>query len=208
MSTEPRFLPTTPDECSRLGWDHLDVILVTGDSYLDHPMLGVAVIGRVLADAGWRVGVIAQPDIHSEGDILRLGVPRLFWGVTGGAVDSLVANYTAHGRRRGRDDMTAGERNRHRPDRAVIVYSNLIRRFCKDTRPIVLGGIEASLRRISHYDAWSDRVRRSILFDAKADYLVYGMGERTVLALARPSFLEVGYFSSTFRTQAGAPSRQ
>ena len=179
------FIPTTRKEISDLGWDALDVILVTGDTYVDSPHMGVAVIGRVLMDEGYRVGIIAQPDIHSDGDITRLGAPELFWGVTAGAVDSMVANYTASGKRRKRDDLTPGGVNSQRPDRAVIIYSNLIRRYFKNQPYIVLGGIEASLRRISHYDAGSNSVRRSILFDAKADVLVYGMGESSVVALAQ-----------------------
>jgi uncharacterized radical SAM protein YgiQ len=179
------FLPTTPREVRARGWDGLDVVLVTGDTYVDSPYMGAAVIGRVLADAGYRVGIIAQPDVDGGEDIGRLGEPALFWGVTGGSVDSLVANRTALGKPRRRDDLTPGGSNDRRPDRAVIVYANLIRRHFKNTRPIVLGGIEASLRRISHYDAWSDRVRRSVLFDAKADVLVYGMGEKSILEVAR-----------------------
>ncbi len=181
----PDFLPTTPEEVRSKGWDGLDVILVTGDTYIDSPYMGVAVIGRVLADAGYRVGIIAQPDVDRAEDIRRLGEPALFWGVTAGSVDSLVANRTALGKPRRQDDLTPGGRNDRRPDRAVIVYANLIRRHFKQTRPIVLGGIEASLRRISHYDAWGDRVRRSVLFDAKADLLVYGMGEKCILEIAR-----------------------
>lgn len=184
-SPAPRFLPTTPEELTALGWASLDVILVTGDVYIDAPHFGVAVIGRVLLNAGYRVGIIAQPDVHSGTDIARLGEPRLFWGVTGGSVDSMIANFTPAGKRRRSDDMTPGGRNERRPDRAVLVYSHLIRRHFKQTRPIVLGGIEASLRRISHYDAWSDNVRRSVLFDAKADYLLYGMADQTVVDLAR-----------------------
>jgi uncharacterized radical SAM protein YgiQ len=180
----PEFMPTTADECQRLGWSELDVVLVTGDVYLDAPHIGVAVIGRVLLNAGYRVGIIAQPDVHTDRDIARLGEPRLFWGVSGGSVDSMIANYTAAGRRRRSDDMTPGGVNDRRPDRAVLAYSHLIRRHFKQTRPIVLGGIEASLRRISHYDAWSDAVRRSILFDAKADLLLYGMADQSVAALA------------------------
>lgn len=183
-SPAPRFLPTTAAELAALGWPVLDVILVTGDTYIDAPHFGVAVIGRVLLDAGYRVGIIAQPDIHSGRDITRLGEPELFWGVTGGSVDSMIANFTPAGKRRRSDDMTPGGRNDRRPDRAVLVYSHLIRRHFKGTRPIVLGGIEASLRRISHYDAWSDRVRRAIVFDAKADYLLYGMADQTVVELA------------------------
>jgi uncharacterized radical SAM protein YgiQ len=178
------FLPTTPQELKTLGWDALDVILVTGDSYIDSPYIGAAVIGKVLHAAGYRVGIIAQPDITSPTDITRLGEPRLFWGVTGGSVDSMVANYTATRKKRKQDDYTPGGHNNRRPDRAVIAYANLIRRFHKNTVPIVLGGIEASLRRVAHYDYWDDKLRGSILFDAKADFLVYGMGEKTVLEFA------------------------
>jgi uncharacterized radical SAM protein YgiQ len=178
------FLPTTPQEMENLGWDQLDVILVTGDSYIDSPYIGVAVIGKLLLQAGYRVGVIAQPVLRSDLDITRLGEPRLFWGVSAGSIDSMVANYTALKKRRKSDDYTPGGINNRRPDRATIVYTNLIRRFFKHTRPIVLGGIEASLRRVAHYDYWSDRLRGSVLLDAKADYLVYGMAEKTILELA------------------------
>jgi uncharacterized radical SAM protein YgiQ len=194
------FLPTTPAEVAQRGWDQLDVILVTGDAYVDSPFIGVSVIGRVLADVGYRVGIIAQPDIHSPDDITRLGEPALFWGVTGGSIDSMVANYTALGKPRRSDDYTPGGRNDRRPDRAVIVYTNLIKRYAKQKvpgtstsaspsarhrrPPIVLGGVEASLRRIAHYDAWDDALRRSVLLDAKADYLIYGMAEESVLAFA------------------------
>ena len=181
------FLPTTGSELHALGWDRLDVILVTGDSYIDSPYIGAAVIGHVLVNAGYRVGVIAQPDIASgdpDQDIRRLGEPALFWGVTGGSVDSMVANWTATGKKRQQDDYTPGGVNNRRPDRAVIAYANLIRKHFKPTAPIVLGGIEASLRRVSHYDFWANRIRRSILFDAKADYLVYGMAERSIAELA------------------------
>ena len=178
------FIPTTTRELDDLGWETLDVVLVTGDSYVDSPFVGVAVIGHVLIEAGYRVGIIAQPDAHSDRDIARLGEPELFWGVTGGCIDSMVANYTATKKPKRSDDLTPGGRNDRRPDRAAIVYTNLIKRHFKDTAPIVLGGVEASLRRIAHYDYWSDSVRRSILFDAKADLLVYGMAEKTVVALA------------------------
>ncbi len=179
------FLPTTPAELRARHWQRLDVVLVTGDTYIDSPFIGAALIGRVLEAAGFSVGIIAQPRLDSGEDITRLGEPRLFWGVTGGSLDSMVANYTAGGRRRRQDDLTPGGRNHRRPDRAVIVYSNLIRRYCKNTVPIVLGGIEASLRRLAHYDYWSHRIRRSILFDAKADYLLYGMADHSVVTLAR-----------------------
>ncbi len=178
-------LPTTPKEVKELGWPQLDVILISGDSYVDSAFVGIAVIGNVLVSAGFRVGIIAQPDIDTNADITRLGEPILFWGVTGGCVDSMVANYTAIGKRRKQDDFTPGGVNDRRPDRAVIAYTNLIRRYFKNTVPIILGGIEASLRRISHYDFWSNKIRRSILFDAKADYLLYGMADQSVLAAAQ-----------------------
>ncbi|MBN2049046.1 MAG: YgiQ family radical SAM protein, partial [Spirochaetales bacterium] len=183
-STEA-FLPATRDELLSRGWDRPDIILVTGDAYIDSPLVGTAVIGRVLEHAGYRVAVIPQPATDSEKDITRLGEPKLFWGVTSGCVDSLVSNYTALKKRRRRDDYTAGGLNNRRPDRSLIVYTNLIRRYFKNTVPIVLGGIEAGTRRIAHYDFWSDSVRRSVLFDAKADILVYGMGEKAVLEIAQ-----------------------
>ena len=179
------FLPTTIDEMQKLGWDRLDVILISGDTYIDSSFSGISVIGRVLLDAGFRVGIIAQPDIDSDDDIRRLGEPGLFWGVSSGSVDSMISNYTATGKFRNSCDLTPGVNNTRRPDRALIVYSNLIRRNFKKTAPVVLGGIEASLRRTAHYDYWSDSVRRSVLFDAKADILVYGMGERAIIEIAR-----------------------
>jgi len=179
------FLPTTRQEMDRLGWDDLDVILVNGDAYIDSPYMGVSIIGHTLTQAGFKVGIIGQPDVDSDRDIKRLGEPRLFWGVSGGGVDSMVANYTALKKRRQSDDYTPGGENNKRPDRAVIVYTNLIRQHFKRTVPVVLGGVEASLRRVSHYDFWGNSVRRSILFDAKADLLVYGMGERATLDIAQ-----------------------
>ena len=179
------FLPTTRAEVKKLKWDKLDIILVTGDAYIDSPFIGVSVIGQVLANAGFRVGIIAQPDWQSDTDICRLGEPELFWGISGGCMDSMVANYTATKKKRLSDDLTAGGRNNSRPDRAVVVYANLIRQYFKETKPLVLGGVEASLRRIAHYDFWSDSIRRSILFDARADMLVYGMAEKATLELAQ-----------------------
>lgn len=178
------FLPTTAEEIKSLGWDAPDVILVSGDSYIDSPHIGIAVIGHVLAEAGYHVAVIAQPDVNGPDDITRLGEPKLFWGVSAGAVDSMVANYTASKKPRKSDDYTPGGVNNRRPDRACMVYTNLIRRYFKNTRPIMLGGIEASLRRAAHYDFWSNKIRGSILFDAKADYLIYGMGEKAVREFA------------------------
>ncbi|HDP25122.1 MAG TPA: YgiQ family radical SAM protein [Deltaproteobacteria bacterium] len=179
------YLPTTKQELESLGWDRPDIILITGDAYMDSPHIGVSLVGKALMADGFRVGIIAQPDIRSAHDITRLGEPALFWGVSSGSLDSMVANYTPLKKRRKSDDYTPGGMNTRRPDRACIVYTNLIRRYSRTARPIVLGGIEASLRRIAHYDFWSDSVRRSILFDAKADILVYGMGEYTAVELAR-----------------------
>jgi len=175
--TEKDFLVTTREEMQRRGWKQLDVVLISGDAYIDSPFIGTAVVGRMLEKMGYKVGIIGQPDIESGDDIGRLGEPRLFWGVSGGSIDSMVSNYTATKKFRNSDDYTPGGKNDKRPDRAVLVYSNLIRRFYKNTVPIVLGGIEASLRRITHYDYWSNKLRKPILFDSKADILVYGMGE-------------------------------
>jgi uncharacterized radical SAM protein YgiQ len=179
------FMPTTPQELDQFNWHKLDVILISGDTYIDSPYSGAAIIGKQLLHAGYKVGIIAQPDILSGDDITRLGEPRLFWGVTAGCMDSMVANFTALGKPRRQDDHTPGGVNKRRPDRATIVYSNLIRRYFKGTVPIVLGGVEASLRRVAHYDFWSDSIRRAVLFDAKADYLLYGMADLSVRNLAR-----------------------
>jgi uncharacterized radical SAM protein YgiQ len=168
-----------------IGWSELDVILVTGDTYIDSPYHGAAVVGKVLVKAGFRVGIVSQPRMDTVEDVAAMGEPTLFWGVSAGCVDSMVANYTSSGKRRHMDDFTAGGENTRRPDRASIAYTGLIRRAFKGTRPIVIGGIEASLRRVAHYDWWDDKIRRSLLFDAKADLLAYGMGEWTVLEIAR-----------------------
>ncbi|MDD2600115.1 MAG: YgiQ family radical SAM protein [Kiritimatiellae bacterium] len=178
------YLPCTLNEIKARGWDAPDITLVSGDAYIDSPFSGAALIGRVLEQQGFRVAIIAQPDVDNPADITRLGEPRLFWAVSSGCVDSMVANYTASGKKRRHDDFTPGGINNARPDRAIIVYCNLIRSAFKPCKPIVIGGIEASLRRIAHYDWWSDKVRRPILFDAKADILVYGMAERTIIELA------------------------
>ena len=179
------FLPTTQKELRELGWSELDVILISGDTYIDTPYNGISIVGKILLDQGYRVGVIAQPDISKDDDITRLGEPKLFWGVSAGLVDSMVANYTATKKFRKQDDFTPGVINNRRPDRATIKYVNLIRKNFKDTAPIVLGGIEASLRRVVHYDYWSNKLRKSILFDAKADILVYGMAEKSVVEVAK-----------------------
>ena len=179
------FLPTTKEELKKLNWDKLDVILVSGDTYIDTPYSGIAIVGKLLLDIGLKVGIIAQPDYNSDKDITRLGEPTLFWGISAGLVDSMVANYTALKKFRNNDDFTPNGKNNKRPDRATIVYCNLIRRYFKNTVPLVIGGIEASLRRVAHYDYWSNKVRGSLLFDAKADILVYGMAEKSIIEVAQ-----------------------
>lgn len=178
------FLPMSKGEMSERGWDSLDVILVSGDAYVDHPSYGTAIIGRVLEAAGLRVGVIAQPDWRGIDDFVRFGAPRLFFGITAGNLDSMVSNQTSHKKPRLRDAYSLGGRAGLRPDRATIVYANRVREAFGQV-PIVLGGIEASLRRLAHYDWWDNKVRRSILLDARADILVYGMGETQVVEIAR-----------------------
>ena len=168
---------------ARLG-PQCDIIIVTGDAYVDHPSFGMAIIGRVLEAAGFKVGIIAQPDWHGTADFEALGAPRLFFGVTGGNMDSMVNRYTADRRVRSDDAYTPGGQGGKRPDRCVIVYSQRIREAFKAI-PIVIGGIEASLRRIAHFDYWSEQVRRSVLVDAKADLLVYGNAERQIAAIAQ-----------------------
>jgi len=177
------FLPTTKKEIEALGWESPDIILVTSDAYIDSPHIGVAVIGKYLTKHGFNVAIIGQPNTEKDTDITRLGEPKLFWGVTGGCIDSMVANHTALKKFRTQDDYTPGGINK-RPNRVCLAYTNLIRRNYKSSKPIVLGGLEASLRRIAHYDYWDDAIRRSILFDSKADILAYGMAEKTVLELA------------------------
>ncbi|PKR89878.1 YgiQ family radical SAM protein [Pleomorphomonas diazotrophica] len=177
------FLPQSRAEMDALGWDSCDVIVVTGDAYVDHPSFGMAVIGRLLEAQGFRVGIISQPDWRNAEAFKALGRPNLFWGVTSGNMDSMVNRYTSDRRIRHNDSYTPGGEGDKRPDRAVIVYSQRCREAYKDV-PIVLGGIEASLRRIAHYDYWSDKVRRSILVDSKADILLYGNAERAIVEVA------------------------
>jgi len=176
-------LPMTRAEMDALGWDSCDVILVTGDAYIDHPSFGMALIGRVLEAQGFRVGIISQPDWTSAGDFKKLGRPNLFFGVTGGNMDSMVNRYTSDKKIRSNDAYTPNGEAGKRPDRAVNVYSHRCREAFKDV-PIIIGGIEASLRRIAHYDYWSDQVRKSVLLDSKADLLVYGNAERQVVEIA------------------------
>ncbi|QIM51903.1 YgiQ family radical SAM protein [Hydrogenophaga crocea] len=177
------FLPMSRAEMDALGWDSCDVILVTGDAYVDHPSFGMAVIGRVLEAQGFRVGIIAQPDWTSAQAFKALGRPNLFWGVTAGNMDSMINRYTADRKIRSDDAYTPGDVGGKRPDRAAIVYSQRCREAYKDV-PIVLGGIEGSLRRIAHYDYWSDKVRRSIVVDSKCDLLLYGNAERALVEVA------------------------
>jgi len=177
------FLPMSRAEMDQLGWDSCDIILVTGDAYVDHPSFGMAVIGRVLEAQGFRVGIIAQPDWTSAEAFKALGKPNLFWGVTAGNMDSMINRYTADRKIRSDDAYTPGDVAGKRPDRAAIVYSQRCREAYKDV-PIVLGGIEGSLRRIAHYDYWSDKVRRSIVVDSKCDILLYGNAERALVEVA------------------------
>jgi uncharacterized radical SAM protein YgiQ len=178
-----KFLPTTRAEMDALGWDSCDVIIVTGDAYVDHPSFGMAVIGRMLENQGFRVGIIAQPDWLSADPFKVLGKPNLFWGVTAGNMDSMINRYTADRKIRSDDAYTPGGQGGARPDRCSAVYAQRCREAFKDV-PIVMGGIEASLRRIAHYDYWQDKVRRSILMDAKADILLYGNAERAIVEIA------------------------
>ncbi|HHM05839.1 MAG TPA: YgiQ family radical SAM protein [Gammaproteobacteria bacterium] len=177
------FLPLSREEMDLLGWDACDVIIVTGDAYVDHPSFGMAVIGRILEAQGFRVGIIAQPDWRSAAAFTALGRPKLFFGITSGNMDSMVNRYTADRRVRSDDAYSPGGAGGTRPDRAVVVYAQRAREAYKDV-PVVLGGIEASLRRVAHYDYWSDTVRRSVLADSKADLLVYGNGERQIVEIA------------------------
>ena len=179
------FLPTTKKEVELRGWGELDVILFSGDAYIDHPAFGVSVIGRVLEAAGYRVAIIPQPDWHGDfRDFKKLGRPRLFFGVSAGAMDSMVNKYTANKRLRSEDAYSPNGRHDLRPEYPSIVYSNILRQLYPDV-PIVLGGIEASLRRLTHYDYWKDCIRKSVLCDSGADIVIYGMGEKQIISIAQ-----------------------
>ena len=179
------FLPITLEEVKRLGWEQVDVVLVTGDAYIDHPSFGTAVIGRTLEAAGYRVAIIPQPNWRDDlRDFRKFGRPRLFFGVTSGAMDSMVNHYTAARRLRHDDAYTPGGQAGFRPDRAAYVYARILKQLYPDV-PVILAGIEASMRRLAHYDYWDDRLFPSILIDTPADLLNYGMGERTTLKIAR-----------------------
>ncbi|OGR53146.1 MAG: YgiQ family radical SAM protein [Elusimicrobia bacterium GWA2_62_23] len=177
------FLPATPEEVKRLGWDAVDVVLVTGDAYVDHPSFAMALLGRVLEAEGLRVAILAQPRWDSAADFKKFGRPRLFFGVSAGNMDSMINKYTHNRKVRSSDDFTPAGRAGLRPDRATIIYSQRCREAYPDA-PLVIGGIEATMRRFAHYDYWSDKVRRSVLLDSKADLLVYGMGERQAREIA------------------------
>ncbi|AWS80939.1 YgiQ family radical SAM protein [Enterobacter hormaechei] len=177
------FLPMSREEMDQLGRDSCDIILVTGDAYVDHPSFGMAICGRMLEAQGFRVGIISQPDWNSKDDFMRLGKPNLFFGVTAGNMDSMINRYTADRKLRHDDAYTADNVAGKRPDRATLVYTQRCKEAWKDV-PVILGGIEASLRRTAHYDYWSDTVRRSVLVDSKADMLIFGNGERPLVEVA------------------------
>ena len=206
------FLPVSKSDLKHRNWDALDIILVSGDAYVDHPAWASAILGRFLESYGYRVGIIAQPDWTNLDDFLSLGTPRLFFGVSAGNMDSMVNQYTADRKKRNQDLYSPGGKAGLRPDRPTIVYTNRLREAFPDV-PVIIGGVEASLRRLAHYDYWADKVRRSVLADSKADLLVYGMGEYTLLKIAQ--YLEngneiknlislpgTGYMSSTLPSSA------
>jgi len=179
-----RFLPTSLKEIRRLGWDYIDVILFSGDAYIDHPSFGTAVIGRYLEYLGYRVAIVPQPNWQDDlRDFKKLGLPKLFFGVTSGAMDSMVNHYTAAKRRRSNDAYTPNGRSGQRPDRATTIYSQILKSLYPNV-PVIIGGVEASLRRLAHYDWWEEKILPSILFESKADLLVYGMGERAIGEIA------------------------
>ncbi len=177
------FLPVNIDDCRKLGWNEVDFVYVTGDSYVDHPSFGVSIISRVLDAKGFKVAILSQPDWRSEKPFMQFGRPSLGFLVTSGNIDSMVAHYTAAKKKRSTDAYTAGGKAGKRPDRAVVVYSNIIRRIYPDI-PIIIGGLEASLRRFTHYDYWDNEIKPSILIDSKADILIYGMGENQIVEIA------------------------
>ena len=178
------FLPINKQDMKARGWSVCDIILISGDAYIDHPSFGVPIIARTLEAAGFRVGIIAQPDWHNDADFMALGAPRLFFGISSGNMDSMVNHYTAQRRLRSDDAYSPQGKSGKRPDRAVMIYTNIIKRLYKGI-PVLIGGVEASLRRVAHYDFWQNKVRNSILADSKADLLIYGMAEHTITDLAQ-----------------------
>ena len=181
--TPAPFLPMSLEEMEALGWDSCDIVLVTGDAYIDHPSFGMAVVGRTLEAQGFRVGILSQPDWRSVEPFRALGKPNLFFGITAGNMDSMVNRYTSDRKLRSDDAYTPGGEGGKRPDRSVIVYAQKAREAYRDV-PVVIGGIEASLRRIAHYDHWSEKVRRSVIVDSQADLLLYGNAERALVEVA------------------------
>lgn len=177
------FLPISVNDCKKRGWDYVDFVYITGDAYVDHPSFGVSIISRVLENSGYRVAILSQPDWHKDSDFKRFGKPRLGFLITSGNIDSMVAHYTAAKKIRRDDAYTAGGKAGKRPDRAVIVYSNIVKRLYPES-PVIIGGLEASLRRFVHYDYWADEIKPSVLIDSKADLLIYGMGEKQIVEIA------------------------
>jgi uncharacterized radical SAM protein YgiQ len=178
-----KFLPVSADDVKKRGWDSLDFVFVSGDAYVDHPSFGHAIITRVLEYMGFKVGIIPQPSWKNKDDFMKLGKPKIAFLVSSGNIDSMVNHYTASKKRRHTDLYSPGGKSGFRPDRAVIVYCNRIREAYGDV-PIIIGGIEASLRRFAHYDYWDDKVRNSILVDSSADLLIYGMGEKPLFEIS------------------------
>jgi len=180
-----KHLPTTLKEVQERNWDQLDVILVSGDAYVDHPSFGIALIGRVLESLGLKVAILPQPNWQDDlRDFKKLGPPKLFFGVSSGNMDSMVNHYTANKRLRSNDAYTPGGQSGFRPDYATVVYSKILKSIYPDI-PVILGGVEASLRRVTHYDYWSDQLKPCILIDSKADLLVYGMGEKAITEITK-----------------------
>ncbi|MBR6391723.1 MAG: YgiQ family radical SAM protein, partial [Eubacterium sp.] len=178
------FLPVNKKDMLARGWKQADFVYITGDSYVDHPSFGAAIITRVLEAKGFKVAVLSQPDVHSTADFVQFGKPRLAYLITSGNIDSMVAHYTVAKKRRSTDAYTAGGVTGKRPDRAVTVYSNIVKELYPEV-PVIIGGLEASLRRFAHYDYWDDKVRPSILIDSKADLLIHGMGEKQIIEIAQ-----------------------
>lgn len=177
------FLPISVDDCKKRGWSSVDFVYITGDAYVDHPSFGVSIISRVLENAGYKIAILSQPNWHNDSDFKQFGTPKLGFLITSGNIDSMVAHYTASKKKRHDDAYTAGGKAGKRPDRAVTVYSNIVRRLYPDS-PIILGGLEASLRRFAHYDYWAEEIKPSVLIDSKADLLIYGMGEKQIVEIA------------------------
>lgn len=200
MANRHEFLPITRKDMEIKGWDRCDFIMITGDAYVDHPGFGTAILSRILQREGYRVGILPQPNWKAPESVMRLGRPRYAFLITSGNMDSMVSHYTAAKKRRRGDAYSPGGRSGARPDRAVIVYTNLVRAAYKDVS-VVIGGLEASLRRLAHYDYWDDRVRRSVLLDSKADLLVYGMGEKPLLEIAE--YMRAGVTANQIRHVRG-----